>query len=55
MITTELRLAAALLMVSVAEPVTDPEVAVIVAIPGVTPVAWPAASIVATFVFKEAH
>jgi hypothetical protein len=51
----ELRLAAALVMVRVADAFSDPEVAVIVATPGAPPVARPAASIVATLVSDDAH
>ena len=54
-ITMELRFAAALLMVRVADAFTNPEVAVIVATPGALPVARPAVSIVATLVSDEAH
>ena len=54
-ITIELRFAAALLMVRMAEAFTDPEVAVVTATPDVFAVARPAVSIVATFVSEEAH
>src|SRR5215831_11533600 len=51
----ELRFATALLMVRVADPFTNPEVAVIVATPGAPPVARPDASIVAMLVSDDAH
>ena len=54
-ITIELRFAAALLMVRMAEAFTDPEVAVITATPDVFAVARPAVSIVATLASDEAH
>jgi hypothetical protein len=54
-ITMELRLAAALLTVRVADAFTTPDVAVIVATPGAPAVARPPALIVATLVSDEAH
>jgi hypothetical protein len=54
-ITIELRFAAALLIVRMAEAATDPEVAVMIAEPDVFAVARPAVSIVATLVSDEAH